>query len=70
MFIRVKSNPIDRPVLWFSDEDALTMRMLLDGGVIILGRPGSGKTSSSGNELALGILLWRGDELEGKNARE
>jgi hypothetical protein len=43
-------------LLWWSQRDPFTVRDLLNGGVLIVGRSGSGKTSSSGKVLARGIL--------------
>lgn len=39
---------LDTPLLQWSPADVFTVRDLLNGGVCITGRAGSGKTSSSG----------------------
>ena len=46
---------LDRPVLGFSDTDYADWRTLVEGTVII-GGPGSGKTTTVGSNLAMGIL--------------
>lgn len=51
-----KGGLLDRVVLWWSQHDPLTVRDLLNGGIAIFGRTGSGKTSSSGKQLARGII--------------
>lgn len=51
-----KNDPLDAPVLHFNEHDHLTMRGLLDGGLVILGRPGCGKSSSIGLQASRGIL--------------
>lgn len=43
-------------LLWWGKNDAFTVRDLLNGGVAIFGRTGSGKTSSSGKALANAIV--------------
>lgn len=50
---------IDRPVMSFG-HDIYSMRDLLNGGCVILGRPGSGKTRFSGRHLALGLMRYPG----------
>jgi hypothetical protein len=50
------SDPLDSELLRWSRNDAFTVRDLLNGGVAIFGRTGSGKTSSSGKALANGIV--------------
>jgi hypothetical protein len=47
---------LDRPILWLSDKDHLSLRALVEGGTLITGRLGSGKSSTSGRALALGFL--------------
>ena len=53
---RRSKDALDKVLLQWSDKDQLTKRDLLNGGVAITGRAGSGKTSSSGKELGNGIL--------------
>src|SRR5436305_15342207 len=50
------TGPLDRPLMLWSESDALTLRDLLNGGIIIMGRTGSGKTSSSGRCIAEAIV--------------
>lgn len=47
---------LSQVLLWWSKSDPFTLRDLLNGGVAIFGRTGSGKTSSSGKALANGIV--------------
>jgi hypothetical protein len=47
---------LDTPLLNWSPTDRFTARDLVAGGVLLLGRSGSGKTSSSGRTLGAGIL--------------
>jgi len=47
-------------LLWWGENDAFTVRDLLNGGVAIFGRTGSGKTSSSGKALANAIVRHPG----------
>jgi hypothetical protein len=51
---------LDEPLLWFTRDDAYKVRDLLNGGAVILGRPGSGKTTSSGNCLMRAIVGVKG----------
>ena len=53
---------LDQPLLAWSKQDWLTVRGLLNGGFAILGSSGSGKTSSSGKQLARSIVSqgWNG----------
>jgi hypothetical protein len=51
---------LDMAILRWTPNDPFTMRNLLDGGICILGRPGSGKTSSSGMLLARGCVGYPG----------
>jgi hypothetical protein len=46
---------LDRPIIALSDKDAIDIRTL-NQGCFITGSPGSGKTSSSGKQLAYGLL--------------
>jgi len=50
---------LDQWLLMWSPRDGYRLRDLLNGGVCILGRAGSGKTSSSGLALARGIAHVR-----------
>lgn len=47
---------LDTPLINLSPGDPLTVRQLLNGGVVIVGRPGSAKTTGSGATLARGIV--------------
>ena len=53
---RKSKDPLDKALLQWSQSDPFTIRDLLNGGVAITGRAGSGKTSSSGKELGNAIL--------------
>lgn len=53
---RKTKDTLDKPLFQWSDRDAFTIRDLLNGGVAITGRAGSGKTSSSGRQLGNAIL--------------
>src|ERR1017187_6624515 len=46
---------LDRPILSLSDVDHLRLRDLVEG-TLITGAPGSGKSSTSGKQLAFGLL--------------
>lgn len=54
--LRFAKDPLDAELLRLSAKDAFTVRDLLNGGVAIFGRTGSGKTSSSGKALANAIV--------------
>src|SRR5450755_1672006 len=47
---------LDIPILSLSEKDQLTLRALVEGGTLITGRLGSGKSSTSGKALAYGFL--------------
>jgi len=49
---RRQPDMLDRVLLAWNESDRFTVRDLLNGGVAILGRTGSGKTSSSGKAIA------------------
>ncbi len=51
---------LDQALLNWSEHDVLNMRTLLDGGCLVLGRSGSGKTSSSGKALGHAIVKYPG----------
>lgn len=57
---RAGAASLDRPLLHWNKHDAFTMRQLLDGGICLLGRPGSGKTSFSGWHLANAVAAYPG----------
>src|ERR1700689_4100947 len=50
---------LDRPILSLSDSDDLRLRDLVEG-TLITGAPGSGKSSTSGKQLAFGLLRTPG----------
>lgn len=58
--VKRHADPLDKPLLYWSDSDPFTLRDLLNGGVCITGRSGSGKTSSSGREIGQAIVRERG----------
>lgn len=55
---RKSRDQLDQPLVWWSNQDALTVRDLLNGGIAIFGRSGSGKTSSSGRAIAQAVLRY------------
>ena len=42
-----RGSVLDSVLMWWTKRDAFTLRDLLNGGLVIMGRPGSGKSSSS-----------------------
>src|SRR5579871_4297811 len=48
--------PLDRVLLNWTPSDPLTVRGLLNGGIAVFGRSGSGKTSSSGKVIGRSII--------------
>lgn len=50
-----QSHLLDEPILSLSDSDYLTIRDVVEG-TLIIGAPGSGKSSCSGRQLAMGML--------------
>ncbi len=56
MFRRRQQGGLDTALLHWTKDDAFTCRDLLDGGVLIIGRTGSGKTSSSGMLLGRRVV--------------
>lgn len=60
MFLKKKQtqlvDPLDAALFAWTPFDPFTVRDLLNGGVAIIGRSGSGKTSSSGKVLARAII--------------
>jgi hypothetical protein len=55
----VEAEPLDMTLLKWSPDDAFRVRDLVAGGVLILGRAGSGKTSGSGRALMRSIVGLR-----------
>jgi hypothetical protein len=55
-FHRYTADALDALLLRWTDADGFTVRDLLNGGVAIFGRTGSGKTSSSGKALANAVV--------------
>jgi hypothetical protein len=53
---RRRNGDLDVPLFHWTKRDPFTVRDLLNGGVCIVGRVGSGKTSSSGRILAQAIV--------------
>jgi hypothetical protein len=49
-------HPLDKALFQWPGSDVFRVRDLLNGGVLILGRAGSGKTSSSGRTLLQAIV--------------
>ena len=58
MWFKRKKNvhPLDKPLFNWTPNDPFRVRDLLNGGCLILGRAGSGKTSSSGKKLMQSIV--------------
>lgn len=54
------ADPLDRPLMRWTRENWLRLRDLLNGGIAILGRTGSGKTSASGYQIGLAIVRLMG----------
>lgn len=54
------TSPLDRVLFRWGENDAFTVRDLLNGGVCVIGRAGSGKTSSSGKLLGRSIVSLPG----------
>lgn len=50
------ADPLERAMLNWSTSDPFTARQFVDGGVAIIGRSGSGKSSSSGRALARAVV--------------
>ena len=57
--MRTQDHTLDRPILSLSDNDELRLRDLVEG-TLITGAPGSGKSSTSGKQLAFGLLRTPG----------
>jgi hypothetical protein len=60
---RLPREPLDTVLFTFTPNDPFSARDLCNGGVVILGRPGSGKTSSSGKILMRAIIGYPGSGL-------
>lgn len=54
------ASELDRTLLNWSEDDTFSVRDLLNGGVAIFGRTGSGKTSSSGKALGNAVVRLSG----------
>jgi hypothetical protein len=57
--MRTQDHILDRPILSLSESDELRLRDLVEG-TLITGAPGSGKSSTSGKQLAFGLLRTPG----------
>jgi len=53
---RKTKEPLEKGLLSWTQNDVFAVRDLLDGGVAITGRSGSGKTSSSGKDISNAII--------------
>jgi hypothetical protein len=51
-----KTSPLDTPILWLSKLDVLRLRDLIEGGTLITGGLGSGKSSTSLRQLCCGLM--------------
>ncbi len=58
--LRFAKDPLDSELLRLSESDPFTVRDLLNGGVVIFGRTGSGKTSGSGYQIGKAIVRLPG----------
>src|SRR5260370_14663309 len=56
LFMAKRDELLDRPILQLSESDVLTFRALIEGGTLITGGLGSGKSSTSKRALACGFL--------------
>lgn len=56
---RTRRQSLDAALFDWRPKESFTLRHLLDGGVSILGRVGSGKTSSSGKILGRAVVRYR-----------
>lgn len=56
---RRSPDPLANTLLRWSQHDRLTVRDLLNGGIAVFGRSGSGKTSSSGKAIGRSIIAHR-----------
>ena len=54
--LRKTKEPLENGLLAWTQNDVFTIRDLLNGGVAITGRAGSGKTSSSGKDIGNAII--------------
>jgi hypothetical protein len=50
------TNILDRPILTLSDIDHLTLRDMVSGGILVLGDPGSGKSTTSSKAIICGLM--------------
>jgi hypothetical protein len=55
-----QADPLGKVLLYWTANDPFRIRDLLNGGVCVMGRSGSGKTSSSGKEIGQAIIGHRG----------
>ncbi|HEX4132935.1 MAG TPA: TraM recognition domain-containing protein [Pirellulales bacterium] len=53
------ADPLDHPLFYWTARDHFTVRHLLDGGILNLGRTGSAKTSSSMKQLGRAVVGYR-----------
>lgn len=51
-----RSDPMDQPLMWWTEDDPMRVRDVLNGGIAIFGRTGSGKTSGSGFQIGKAIV--------------
>lgn len=59
---------LSRPILWWSETEALTLGNAFDGGIFICGASGSGKTSGSFRAIGEGLLRARAGRAGGPGA--
>ncbi len=49
-------NILDRPIISLSEHDHLSLRSMVTGGILVLGDPGSGKSSTSSKAIICGLM--------------
>lgn len=61
---------LDRVILQLSDVDVVRFRDIIEGGCLITGGLGSGKSSTSARNLALSLLSGRDSDFQDEVANE
>lgn len=54
--VKRRSDPMEQPLMWWTADDPLRVRDVINGGIAIFGRTGSGKTSGSGYQIGKAIV--------------
>jgi len=55
-----KSDPLDQSLMWWTKDNPMRLRDLLNGGIAIFGRTGSGKTSGGGAKIGKAVVALPG----------